>query len=460
MKLQKSKKANINYLAKVIKIDSFSEHPNAERLKIAHIDGYQIAVAVDENPGLFIYFPTGCTINPSILSYLNLYRCKEINNNPEYTGFFEKNGRVKTIKLRGLPSEGFLLPFNALQLYVLSNLNVELPIQENGLEFDEIEHDGKTIWVNKKYVVETYIHPYDRRNKRNKNLKKFNKVIEGQFRFHYDTVIIKKCPYVINPYDYIHITEKIHGTSGISAYVLCKQKMNWMQKIIHWLTGKEYIAYDYLYASRTVVKNASGDINRGGFYGEDIWGEADKVLRPYLIPGMTLYYEIVGYLPNGKFIQKNYDYGCIPPKKTGEIDGHNVIEYSEGIQFKVVIYRITLTNVRGDVHEFSPREVQQWCLSRGLRVVNELYYGLAKDLYDIPIDENWSNAFIEHLANDSDRFSMELDSPTCNNKVPNEGIVIKIDNMKSEAFKLKCFRFLDKEQKELDDGISNIEDDQ
>ena len=53
---------------------------------------------------------------------------------------------------------------------------------------------------------------------------------------------------------------------------------------------------------------------------------------------------------------------------------------------------------------------------------------------------------------------MELNSPTCKNKVPHEGIVIKIENMKSEAFKLKCFKFLDAEGKALDKGESNIED--
>jgi hypothetical protein len=53
---------------------------------------------------------------------------------------------------------------------------------------------------------------------------------------------------------------------------------------------------------------------------------------------------------------------------------------------------------------------------------------------------------------------MECNSPICINEVPHEGIVIKIENMKSEAFKLKCFRFLDKEGKSLDKGESNIED--
>jgi hypothetical protein len=90
--------------------------------------------------------------------------------------------------------------------------------------------------------------------------------------------------------------------------------------------------------------------------------------------------------------------------------------------------------------------------------VTELYYGRARDLYpDLDTDVHFSENFIDRLSNDKN-FYMELDSPDCTNKVPHEGIVIKIDNMKSAAFKLKCFRFLNKEQQALDKGESNIED--
>ena len=41
---------------------------------------------------------------------------------------------------------------------------------------------------------------------------------------------------------------------------------------------------------------------------------------------------------------------------------------------------------------------------------------------------------------------MECKSPSCNNKVPNEGIVIKREDMLSHAWKLKCFKFVDKAQ--------------
>ena len=53
---------------------------------------------------------------------------------------------------------------------------------------------------------------------------------------------------------------------------------------------------------------------------------------------------------------------------------------------------------------------------------------------------------------------MEEDSPDCINSVPHEGIVIKKESGKSEAWKLKCFRFLDKEQQGADKNEVNIED--
>ena len=230
-------------------------------------------------------------------------------------------------------------------------------------------------------------------------------------------------------------------------------------------------AYDYIYASRTVIKNQFFNKNvSNGFYGVDVWKYADDVIKPWLQKGMTIYYEIVGFLPNGGYIQKEYDYGCVPPTTTnkfpdGEYRSHYITnpdgthtKYEHGIHFKVLVYRITMTNADGNVHEFSAREVQQWCQYNGLTPVTEYYYGYAKDLYpDLNPDEHWNKNFLQRLANDKN-FNMEMNSPTCNNKVPHEGIVIKSENMKSEAFKLKCFKFLDKEGKALDKGESNIED--
>ena len=474
MKLIKSKNANVNYLAKVVRIENFKPHtdPEVTRLKCCVIDGFNIICGIDSEPGLYIYFPTACCINPDFLRYANLYRHKELNNDPEQSGMFDDNGRVKAIRLRGELSEGFILPAVMLENYIVSVTNVNYEAEE-GIEFDSVEHEGKTFWINKKYIPKNTRTPGapGSGNRGGKQPKGLDKLIENQFRFHYDTTLIKKCPNVIKPNDLISITEKVHGTSTIHARVLCKRELTWKQKIARWLTGHEFDDYDYLYSSRTVIKNRHYNKNvTSGFYGVDVWAEADKIIKPFLQKGMTIYAEIVGFLPNGGYIQKGYDYGCIPPSTTNKFpdneprsyyitnsDGTHT-KYKLGEQFKVLVYRITITNVDGVVHEFSAREVQQYCKNVGLDCVTEYYYGFAKDLYpELDPSEHWSENFISKLANDK-RFYMEMNSPTCSNKVPHEGVVIKSENMRSEAFKLKCFAFLDKEGKALDKGESNIED--
>ena len=454
MKLIQSKNTNVNYLAKIVKIDNFHKHsdPEVTKLKCCCIDGFNIITGIDSEPGLYVYFPTACCINPKFLSYANLYRHGELNVDQTKTGMFDDNGRVKAIRLRGELSEGFIIPIVVLENWVMSTVNVELKVEE-GTEFDSIEHDGKTFWVNKKYIpknTRTPGAPGSGNSGKGKQPKGLDKIIENQFRFHYDTVLIKKCPHVLHPSDLISITSKVHGTSGISAYVLCKQELNWKQKIARWLTGEEFDKYDYLYSSRSVIKNQYYNKSvQGGFYGVDVWKYADDIVRPCLSKGMTAYYEIIGFLPNGGYIQKNYDYGCLPP--VGDE------AYTYGKHFKVQIYRVTITDVSGKVHEFSAREVQLWAQMVGLTPVEQYYYGYAKDLYpDLDPSEHWNENFLSKLANDK-KFYMECNSPTCDNKVPHEGIVIKIENMKSEAFKLKCFKFLDGEGKALDKGEIDIE---
>lgn len=460
MKLIKSKLANVNYLAKIVNIQTFTAHPNADALKCAHVDGYTIIVGIDELPGQFIYFPTSCEINPEFLAFANLYRHNTKNSNPEAKcGFFEDNGRVKAIRLRGVVSEGFLLPTGFLESFIQESVNISVDLRgRSGTEFDTVEHNGKEFWICRKYLVPTTIKYHNRNQKR---IIKFNRAIDTQFRFHYDTIQVKKEPWCISPDDLIQLTYKIHGTSGISAHVLTKVPNNIFNKIKYWLLGEGWsdyrIKYDYLYASRSVIKNLDYSKN-SGYYGCDVWEQADKIVRPHLPKGYTAYYEIVGFLPNGGYIQKDYDYGCVPPEE-GE-------DYTEGKHFKVRIYRITETNVDGIVHEFSAREVQQWCKNNYLTPVEECYYGLAGDLYPELYQDinggrmyvpNWNEAFWEMLANDSD-FYMEQNSPECNNKVPHEGLVIKKEDMLSHAWKLKCFAFINGEAKLLDSGETNIED--
>ena len=457
MKFIKSKNANINYLAKIVELNNFHNHPNPEvtRLKCAVVDGYNIIVGIDYQPGKYVYFPSGCTINPQFLSYTNLYKHSDKNLNPEKSGMFEDNGRVKSIRLKGTLSEGFLMPLNELTNWIASEvlINVLESDVEIGTEFDTFEHNGKSFWINKKYVVRTYNNVS--KDSPVRKGKKLNRVISEFFPEHYETIIIKKCPEVITPDSLISISGKMHGTSVRSGYVLTKKKLTWRDKLCNLIQGKslneDVLVYDYLYGSRRVIKNQYyNETVTGGYHGVDLYKDAHEILKPCLQKGMMIFAEILGFKPDGGFIQGPWDYGCVPPK-SGE-------KYTHNKHFKVLVYRITMTNESGYVHEFSAREVQQYCEKYGLNVVPEYYYGFAKNLYsDLEYNDDWSKDFIERLSDDK-RFYMEMNSPDCNNPVPHEGIVIKIENGHSFAAKLKCFNFINKENKILDAGESNIED--
>lgn len=494
MRFIKSKESELhpNYVSRVIRIkdDDFSPHPHPDvtKLKCCRIGGdtiYNVIVSIDSKPGKYVFFPASTKINPEFLRYANLYRDPEMNSNPNKTGFFEENGMVKSLKLKAsyektdpstrvkenifLPngvSDGFLIELQVVLNFILDTFNIE--VNENDIPdntwFDTIEHEGKVCWLSKKFIPKVFTAKnktggdQSRYKRRQKKLKRFNRVIPEQFRFHYDSTLVKKVPFVVQPTDYIHISAKLHGSSSIFSYVLCKQQLNWKQKIAKYLTGYEFNKYDYLYAARTVIKNQyimkeagkTGNVYHVGFYGCDIWGEAFKIVKPHLIKGMSVYAEIVGYTSTNKYIQPDYDYGCVPLK-----DGE---DYTYGKHFKIYVYRVTLTNVDGEVHEFSPREVQLWCKNNDLIAVPEYYYGKAKDLYpDLDITNHWHENFWNRMASDKN-FYMEMNSPDCINKVPHEGVVIKIDDMIPRAFKLKCFLFTHKEEKELDAGITNIED--
>lgn len=465
MLLTQSPKINLNYAARLVRIEEFFEHPNpkCERLKCCKVGGFTIAVSKDTQPGVFVYFPTECAINGEYLSKNNLYR--DSNKNVDHTqkGFFEDNGRVKAIKLQGFPSEGLLMPLSSLETIAKNPID-EVIFIEIGKDFDTFEDT----LLCKKYIPKNTRTPgQPNGGKVTKKLKKhIQRILPEQFRFHYDTTLIKKCPFVIKPDSLISITEKVHGTSAISSYVLCKNEYNKRSKFGVKLVNFWYklsrnpfthrlseSSYADIYSSRSVIKDPEYNPEVGeGWYGkgDDIMRKMahDKVMEK-LSKGMTAYYEIIGYTADGKCIQKNYDYGFTPA--TGEE------VYTLGKHFDIQIYRLTYTNPDGEVFEFSARQVQQWCERNELTPVKEYYYGYAKDLYpDLDLTNHWNDNFITRLANDKNFYMEEL-SPTCANKVPHEGVVIKIENFLSQAFKLKCNRFLEGETKALDAGEADLE---
>ena len=454
MKINKPK--NENYSAIVVEIKTLITLEKCDNVQGAIIMGNQVIVSKDVKIGdIGLYFPLECALSKEYLSNNNLYNKSELNADNTKKGYFDENGRVRCQRFRGHKSEGLFMPIGSLSfifpdIFNPSSKGLWYDGKEDNLtigsEFDELNG----ISICKKYVVKTNRTPGQPGSRKNKSAKKHeSKLVENQFRFHEDTTMLYKNIHKIHPEDLIHISYKMHGTSGISSYVLCKKKLNWVEKILKKLgvniTDTEY---DYIYSSRKVIKNEELNPEPNHFYSEDIWKIADAELRPYLQKGMTFYYEIVGYLPNGGAIQKDYDYGC------------------EATKHAIYIYRITSTNVDGKVIEFSAKQVQDFCKKNGLNAVPELFYGYAKDFSGImPVKQEGNNIYLEDLESWRNHFLSAIKTNynekfcyICQNQVPEEGVVIRVEGLDFEAYKQKSERFYARETVLLDKGESNIED--
>ena len=434
MKLSKSKDHNPNYLASVVEITEFRPHPNADRLKMASIFGNNIITGIDAQPGIYLYFPLECAISEEFLSFTNSFREKEKNKDKEKAGMFDYHGRVRAVSLRASKSEGYIVPITQLQEFA-GNLGLNVDIELG--DFDEI---GDHI-ICRKYIPRGQKGQGLSGPKTKGKIKKWeSKLIENQFHFHPDSLHLKKEIRRINPEDYIAISNKLHGCNFLVANVLCKRKLSLWEKFARFFGAKiQESKYDLLYSSRTVIKNLemnNGRVRDAGFYGEDIWKiVADKIF-PSLAEGICVTGEIVGYTPSGGFIQKNFDYSCQP----GQLDFY--------------IFNVTYTSPSGHVYTFSHREMVAFCEKFGFKTPPVYYYGKARDLFDISEEEHWHENFLAAMM---EKY-LEMDCDMCNNKVPKEGVILRKDDpFEWLALKLKSFRFLEGESKQLDSGEVDLE---
>lgn len=390
---------------------------------------------------------------------------KEAKSN---VGFFNKHGRVKLVTLRKCPSLGYLFTIDAMAKYCPDILNAKDELEKMA-DDPTSNHDFDT--VNGELFIKVYIPNIPEKKqtyfekKRQKKVGRFDRMIDGQFIPHYDTEPLNKNMYHINPDTNVTISTKIHGTSAIFAKLKVKTPytFNTGISLLNKILNKLYIKYipkkwqsykvEYgnIYSSRTVIKNRyiNGDVT-SGYYNTDIWGEYNKIIYPYLENGMTVYGEIFGYVSGSqKTIQKNYDYGCEPGNS------------------KLMIYRITSEVSDGKKYEWNVNEIFQWTehllkihkeLKKYIMPIDILYYGTLHNLYpNVDIENHWHQNILENLKNEK-RFSMNQLEPLCKNKVPREGIVLRIDNdIYPEAFKLKCTTFLKEEGKLMDKGEIDME---
>lgn len=449
--LTKSKNHNPNYLAKVVSLKGLRKHPNADRLQVVDVDFQQVITSMDAKEGdIYVFFPVESKISKEFLSFTNSFRDSELNQDSEKKGFFEDKCRVKAVKLRGEKSMGYIIPFDIIIEW--SGLARSLKSTFIGEEFDTI--NGKLLL--EKYVVKTK----EPRDSRQGKKPKLSRLIDGQVHLHIDTENLRKNAHKISPDEYISITYKTHGTSWWVGNVKVKKHINWFQKLCKKL-GIDIVDTEYglVYGSRRVVKNSSLEDPKAKdhYFGYDLWEKIKDEIGDKIPKGYTLYGEFLGFDHNGSYIQKGYDYGC---SSTGFILNGSTGDVEYRPQHKLEVYRITQTNEDGLVTELDLIDREEFCARVGLETPKLFYYGQAKDvnfptagLLDYTA-RNWNEYFIKCLEEDFN----EKDCFMCVEKVPEEGVIVRKESLfNCESYKLKSFRFLEWESKDLDSGEPDVE---
>lgn len=518
--------SNPNYVATICRVGEIHPIEGADKICRTIVNGYDIVVGKDTKEGdIVVYVPVETAICDGFLAANNLYEISEWERNANHVevgellnkveeakaagdtekadelykeaksmvGYFNKRNRVRIVTLKGIASNGFVAGVNSLVKYdkELANIDWESLVDT---QFNHIG-DEEFCW---KYIPPVKEHPERNSqkhfNKRMKKIKRFDRLVENQFAFHYDTVKLEGANIAkfLNPDSMVTITTKVHGTSIILANILVNRKLSVWEKIKKFFGAKVQLTeYGNVYSSRSVIKNRYVNPGKGhDFYGVDIWGCVNRDFAPYLEKGMTVYGEVAGYIEGSdKMIQKVHDYGC----KVG--------------QWKFMPYRITVTDELGNTTEWNVEQVDAWThklveehpeLADKVLFLEILYHGRCGDIFP-ELDEtmHWHENFLQALKNDKERFYMEETEHLChlyeseavaakelyekavsekqakktiaklmkeyekweNMRAPHEGVVIRIDDdPRAEAFKVKCNRHYMYEALQHDSGEVDIEE--
>lgn len=361
---------------------------------------------------LVVYFDSNLCINEKVIA-----------DYPDIGTYLAKGGRIRVIKLKGVISNGLTIEPSKFYKYFKSKEEAEKTLKE-GYSFDTIGDQP----ICKKYLPPATQQPAGA--KKGRPAKAESRVLGKFFHFHFDTDQLLRNAHKIKPEDIISISRKIHGTSAIVSHVPCKRKLTFVDRLAKLIGAKiQETEYDYLYASRTVIKNArrENDPNKKHFYKVDLWSQVGKdQFYGKLNEGETVYYEIVGYIPGSSSpIQRikgcDYNYGC----NTGE--------------YKIAVYRITLTGGNGCTVEYSWDKLKERCAELGVPMVQEFYYGRAMDFCpEADLSLHWHQHFLGKLQ---DQF-LNKKATDCQGCPPDEGIVLRVEKPSIECYKMKDVLFL------------------
>lgn len=309
-----------DYKVPYTKILNINEHPNADKLSIATVYGFQVIVSKDKYKvgDSIIYVPVDSIISEQL---------EKILFPPDSKVKLDKR-RVRQIRLRKTASQGMVIDPKEIESLV-------------NPEYLTLEQDLAEILGITKYEPPT--RSSDPRPSTPRNKPKENP------RFHKYNGInnIKWYPSYFDDKEVV-IQEKLHGSNCRAAYLPSVANTFW-KKILKFF--KLLPQYEYCYGSNNVqLQERNG---KTGFYGEDVFGAVLDKVKAFdkIKPGETIYGELIG--PG---IQANYTYG---------LKEHHF-----------VLFDVKVEQEDGSQNYLDPEQVEAYAQERGFDFVPVLYKGV------------------------------------------------------------------------------------
>ena len=265
----------------VAKINDIQVHPNADRMELAFVYGYQVCVQKDtfKVGDLVVYIPIDSVL-PNALEALIFGPDSKVKLH---------NHRVKCIKLRGAMSQGMIIPLSLAVQYAQANHRCNRQVWEDGI-------DVTFLMDITKYQPPTKV-------PRNMNCGKPapKRNYHPAFSKYTNIDHLRKYWDVFEEGEHVIGTEKLHGTNFRAGWVPFVPR-TWVQKLknIFGLNRE----WEFVYGSHNVQLMDDGQKTKDAFAGNVYKRVVDEhQLADKIDFGHLWYGEIVG---DG--IQTGYDY--------------------------------------------------------------------------------------------------------------------------------------------------------
>lgn len=238
-------------IVEVCKIDNVQKHPNADKLDVATIKGWNCIVGRNEyTPGdLVVFIPPDSLIPDSLIEERKL-------------DYLKNGNRIRAVKLRGIVSQGLIL---------------SIP---TGSKWKEGQDVAKELGITKWEPPVKQIQGASKTGRRRSN---------PNFYKYTDIENVRNYNDIFKDGDDVIITEKIHGSNWRAGNLRRGTRGFW-----NWLLGRLFGEFEFVYGSHNVQLDAFKA--RRSFYKGNPYGQIVEKYRikDVVPPGYTVYGEIYG----------------------------------------------------------------------------------------------------------------------------------------------------------------------